>query len=128
MDSNAVVGLIKREIAGRDAQGNYVYSETLTALPGIYAPGGTTELLNGQDIVTALPEVYLPTGTDVTAIDVVIPQLVVDSSGVPVLDGQGNGQGERYEVNGKPSAWPPNPFSGWQPDISVVVPLKRVTG
>jgi hypothetical protein len=54
--------------------------------------------------------VYLLTGTDVAAIDSVTVG------------------GLAYEVSGDPSSWPPNPFSGWQPDYSVEVRLRRVTG
>ena len=127
-DSNTVAALIRRTKNGRDRYNQDQYSETATTFAAIYAPGGSSEQVNGQDTVTIQPTVYAPTGTDVSAIDAVIPQVVVDDNGDPVLDEDGLPQGDRYEVDGQATVWPPNPFGGFQSDYSVEIRLKRSTG
>jgi hypothetical protein len=72
-----------------------------------YDPGGSTELVQGQDIVVTQPTVYLPAGSTVGPID----QVTV--------------RGTRYEVDGSPNDWR-NPFTGVA--VGVVVKLKAVTG
>lgn len=97
---------------GRDGDGNSTYTPTSQDVPGcMFAPGGSTELVQGQDQVTDQPTIYAPTGTNVGAPDSVI------------VPGFGT-----YEVDGLPQAWPPHPRTGWQPSNSVVVKLKRVSG
>jgi hypothetical protein len=97
---------------GKDDLGNDTYSPTTQSVPGcMFAPGGSTEDVQGRDQVTDQPTVYAPTGTAVGAPDSVI---------VP-------GYGE-YKVDGKPAAWPAHPRTGWQPSNSVVIKLKAVTG
>lgn len=127
--ANTLAALVRRTISGRDGYGKDVYTETVTTTPGIYSPTGTSEsTVGGQDQVTDFPLLSLPTGTDVSAIDAVIPQVVVDASGGPVLDGDGQVQGVRFEVDGDPQVWPPNPWSGWQSAFSVDLRLRRVAG
>lgn len=127
--ANTVAALVRRTASGRDEFGNHsTFTEAITTMPAIYAPGASVETADGGDTVVTQPTVYLPTGADVSAIDAVIPHVIVDGSGDPVLDGDGRAQGDRYEVDGQPNAWPPNPFSGWQPPFSIEVHLKRVTG
>lgn len=104
------VTLVGRAKSGTDTLGNDVFAETSTDSPGIFAPGGSTEQLQGQDVVTDQPAVFLPTGTSVAVIDAVVVG------------------GQRFEVDGEPNIWPPNPFTGWQPEYSVQVKLRRVTG
>jgi hypothetical protein len=99
-----------RTVSGQDSFGNDTYIVTTETVDGIYAPGASAEQVQGQETVTTQPTVYLRTGTDVSAVDA-----------VTIF-------GQTYEVDGEPSAWPPNPFTGWQPEFSVVVPLRRVTG
>lgn len=128
MNGNTTVALIARAISGEDAFGNDIYAEIVSACRGVFAPGSSSELIQGQDTVIDKPTVYLPTGTDVSAVDAVIPQAVTDSTGALILDGTGKPQGVRYNVDGSPDAWPPSPFSGWVADFSVVVVLEKVTG
>lgn len=99
-----------RTVSGQDAFGNDVYSVTEETTDGIFAPGGSVEQVQGQDVVITQPTVYLRTGTSVAAVDAVT---------VGGLD---------YEVSGEPAAWPPNPFTGRQPEFSVEVRLRRTTG
>lgn len=103
------VTLNKRVKSGEDAYGNDVFVSTPTTVAGVFAPGGSSEQVQGQDVVVTQPTVYLLTGTDVDAVD----SLTV--------------AGRSYEVDGDPSAWPPNPFTGWQPEYSVEVRLRRVS-
>lgn len=104
------VTLNKRVKSGTDSYGNDVFTSVPATVAGVFAPGGSSEQVQGQDLLTTQPTVYLLTGTNVAAIDSVT---------VGGLD---------YEVDGDARSWPSNPFSGWQPDYSVEVRLKRVTG
>jgi hypothetical protein len=107
-----VTFLTKGEPTGKDGYGNDTYTPTPTVVPGcVFAPGGSTESVQGQDRVIDQPTVYAPTGTPATAYD----QATVPGYGT-------------CDVDGKPGAWPPNPFTGWQPPNSVVIKLKAVTG
>jgi hypothetical protein len=128
VNTNTVAALISKTRSGADAYGQDVFTESYTVMPALFSPGGSTETVFGQDQVVTSPTLYLPTGTPVQAIDAAIPQVLVDSAGAPVLDGSGHPQGVRYDVDGLPSAWPANPFTGWQPALSVVVRLKGATG
>jgi hypothetical protein len=101
------VSLVKRVKSGTDAYGNDVYTETATSVAGAYAPAGSTEQLQGQDVVTTQPTVFLPPGTSVAAVD------AIDVAG------------QRFEVDGVPNVWG-NALTGWQPGVEVR--LKRVTG
>ncbi|MGZ6806389.1 MAG: hypothetical protein ACXVGG_07115 [Mycobacteriaceae bacterium] len=99
------VTLVKRVKSGQDAFGNDVYSTTTVAVSGAFAPGGSSEQLQGQDVVITQPTVYLPAGTDVSAVD------AIDVAG------------QRFEVDGSPNDWQ-NPFTGWRPGVEVK--LRRV--
>lgn len=103
------VVLVSRTVTGQDPLGNDLYASTEVTVDGIFAPGGSTELVQGQDLVIDQPTVYLPTGTSAAAVDAV------------------RVYGDTYEIDGTPRAWPPNPFTGWLPDFSVEVRLRRVS-
>lgn len=104
------VTLITRTVTGRDADGNDVYGETSLSVPAVFAPGGSSELVQGQDTVIYKPTVYLPAGTDVTAVD------ALEIGGQP------------FEVDGQPQDWSAGSPTGWVPDFPIVVQLERVTG
>jgi hypothetical protein len=104
------VTLKRRTVSGQDALGNDVFTTVDVSLAGVFAPGGSLEQLQGQDVVTDQPSVFLPTGTAVDAVDAVAVN------------------GLLYEVDGEPNVWPPHPFTGWQPEYSVEVKLRKVTG
>lgn len=104
------VTLKRRTVSGQDPLGNDVFTTVDVAVAGVFAPRGSIEQLQGQDIITTQPVVYLPTGTDVDAVDAVTVN------------------GSLYEVDGEPNVWPPHPLTGWQPEYSVEVRLRRVTG
>lgn len=120
--------LVSRTVTGQDSMGSDTYGETVTMTAGVFAPGGSAESVAGQDQVTTQPTEYLPADVSPTAYDYLVPDVLVDGSGAPVLDGNGQVQGTRYEVDGDPEVWPASPFSGWRPDLPVVVRLRRVTG
>lgn len=126
--SNTTAALITRTPSGTDDYGQVTYTETYTVLPGIFWPAGSSESTQGQDQVRWQNTLCVPTGTDVSAVDAVIPQVILDGQGEPVLDDDDHPQGDRFEVAGEPAAWPANPFSGWQPPFSVVLQLNRETG
>lgn len=90
-----------------DAFGNDTWAEVAVTVPGIFVPGGSTEQIQGQDLLVTQPTVYLPAGTDVGYLDAVIVA------------------GDRYDVDGSPNAYV-NPFTGWAPGIEVR--LRRATG
>lgn len=126
---NTVAAVVRRTQTGTDAYNIPVYGETFTVInPALYWPGGSSESLNQQDQVQWHDTLCLPAGTDVAAIDAVIPQVTVAADGAPVLDSDGNPQGDRYEITGQPAVWPANPFSGERADFPIVLQLTRVTG
>ena len=94
--------------SGKDSHGVITYQDIDLDIPGCgFNPGGSVELVQGQDLVTSQPEVYAPAGTEVGPVDAVTVN------------------GTRYNVDGIPNAYQ-SPFSGWQ--TPVVVKLKAVTG
>ena len=99
---------VQRTVTGKDALGNDVYGDVQTPIDGcVVYPRGSTELVQGQDLVTDGLTVLLPSGTAVTATD----RAIVD--------------GVTYEVDGQPSVWS-NPWASVAD--SVQVQLKVVTG
>lgn len=126
--ANTTAALITRTKSGTDPYGNDVVTETFTVLQGVFWPAGSSESRQGGDQVRWHDTLCLPDGTDVSAIDAAIPQVVVDASGNPVLDGNGNPQGDRFEVTGQPTVWPAHPRTRWRPAFPVVLELDRVTG
>jgi hypothetical protein len=97
-----------RAVTGQDAHGGDIYTDTDTTVPNCgFDPGGSQELVQGQDIVTSQPTVYAPAGTVIGPVDAVTVN------------------GTRYDVDGSPNAYV-HPFSGWQ--TPVVVKLKGVSG
>ena len=106
------VTLLTRSAGDVDSYGNDVLTATQSVVNGVVAPGGSTETLTGGDQVVTQPTAYLPAGVDVTAIDAL------------------TANGVTYEVDGDVQDWTssPNPFTGWLPELPVVVRLKRVTG
>jgi hypothetical protein len=104
------VVLSSRVKSGTDAYGNDVYTPTDSTVDGIFAPGGSVEQLQGQDIVTDPAD-----------------RVSADRDQRGRVDAVTVG-GQRFEVDGAPNVWPPNPFTGWLPEFSVEVKLRRVTG
>lgn len=92
----------------RDGDGNDIPSFTdIPVDKGAFDPGGSTELVQGQDIVSAQPRWFPPAGVVVAPVD----QVTI--------------RGVRYEVDGQPADFL-NPFTGWHPGM--VVNLKAVSG
>jgi hypothetical protein len=110
------VTLLRQTVTGRDSLGNDVTTATEIQVPdSIYAPEGSTELIQGQDTVIDNPTVYLG---------------LVDSTGTAVTpqatDKVRRSNGDVYDVDGRPQIYPPNPFTGEQ--VRPVLRLERVTG
>jgi hypothetical protein len=102
------ITLINRSVTGVSPLGNDALGTAVTTVVlGGFAPGGSTELVQGQDQIITQPTVYLPAGTNVTAID----RIVV--------------AGQTFEVDGSPNPYC-NPFTGWRTPVEVK--LKVVTG
>lgn len=102
-----VTVITRAKTGARDSDGNYIYAETSAVVTGAFAPGGSTELVQGQDTVISQDTVYLPAGTTVAATD----QIQIGS--------------RRWLVDGSPNDWA-NPFTGWT--AGVEVKLQQVNG
>jgi hypothetical protein len=95
------VTLVKRTLAGQDANGNDVYTEKNIQVPNtVFVPSGASENLIFADQTNTTEVFYVPWGTDVNALDAIIFQ------------------GDEYEVQGIPSQWV-SPFSGRPSPIRV---------
>lgn len=101
------VTILRRTAAGTDAYGNTVLTAVPQTVIGAFDPGGSTELVQGQDMVVSQPTVYLPAGTVVGATDALVVA------------------GVTYEVDGAPRPWR-SPFTGVP--FGVAVKVKAVTG
>jgi hypothetical protein len=119
------IAVARRTVTGRDALNNDVYGEVATVVLGAFAPGPSSEVVQGQDTVVTQPTVYLPTGTAVDAVDVIVVDPVLDTSGAATYDARGRVVGDRYSVDGTPLTWS-SPFSSWAPGVEVR--LRKVTG
>lgn len=125
MSGNTTAALIQRTASSRDEYGVVVYTESATLSPAIFWPAGSFENHQAQDQITWHDTLCLPDGTDVTAIDAVIPEVLLDSDGQPILDENDEMQGDRFEIEGQPTVWPASPMSGWRADFPVVLELQR---
>jgi hypothetical protein len=99
--------ILTQTVTGQDAYGNDVYTPTEVQVTGAFAPGGTTELIQGEDVVISNPTFYLSDGEPVPA--------ATDSMRI---------RGVVYLVDGKPRVYH-NPFTGEEP--GAVVQLENVT-
>lgn len=106
---NCTASWVQRTVTGLDDDGNDVYTDTVVSRDAVFAPGGSSEQVQGGDLVTTVPTVYLPLPAPA-----VVDRMTVN--------------GVTYDVDGVPQVWGPSPFSTWQPDYPVVVRLKGVTG
>ena len=105
------VTLISRTVTGQDADGNDVFGLVETRVPGsVFAPFGSTELIQGQDTTIANPTIYLGD-----------PAVVPKAS-----DKVRRENGDVYDIDGEPQVFPPNPFTGEV--VGAVLRLERVTG
>jgi len=103
------VTIITRAITGHDADGNDVFGDVSTDIPNsIFAPAGSTEKVQGEDVVTIGATVYLPDGTP-----------------TPKATDRVSARGDLYEIDGDPQVYS-NPFTGDEP--GAVLRLLRVTG
>ena len=100
--------IVTRGVTGQDGDGNDVYGETQTPTLGVFAPEGSTELIQGQETVIVNPTFYLMVGAPVPA---PTDRLMV--------------RGQTFEIDGAPRVYH-NPFTGEEP--GAVLRLERVTG
>lgn len=102
------VTLHSRTVSVRDVDGNDIYASVDSTIDDCgFDPGGSLELVQGQELVTTTPTIYAPSGTVVNPLD----QITV--------------RGQIYDVDGGSNDWR-SPLTGWTP--GVVIKLKRVTG
>lgn len=95
------VTLVKRILAGQDANGNDVYTEKTLQVPNtVFVPSSSSENIVFADQTNTIEQFYVPWGTDVNAYDAIIFQ------------------GIEYEIMGVPSQWV-SPFSGRPSPIRV---------
>lgn len=100
--------IVSRGVTGQDADGNDIYGETQTSTSGVFAPEGSTELIQGQATVIANPTFYLTQGAPIPSAQ---DRLVI--------------RGDSFEIDGQPQSFH-NPFTGAEP--GPVLRLERVTG
>lgn len=96
-----------RDVIGQDGDGNDVYGDVDTATSGAFAPVGSTELIQGEDVTLTHPTLYLS-----------------DGAPVPKATDEVTARGTRYQVDGEPQVFH-NPFTGDEP--GPVVRLLKVT-
>ena len=96
-----------RGVTGQDGDGNDVYGDTDTTTSGVFAPEGSTELIQGEDVTLTHPTLYLE-----------------DGAPVPAATDQVTVRGKRYDIDGEPQVFH-NPFTGYEP--GAVVKLEKVT-
>lgn len=99
--------LIGEAVTGEDGDGNDVTTPTESTVLGAFAPAGSTELVQGEDVVLTNPTLYLETG-----------------SPIPKATDRFRIRGEVYQVDGEPQFFH-NPFTGDEP--GPVVRLSKVT-
>lgn len=102
-----VVTLVTRTKGAPNDFGNDTWTETGRVVLGAFAPGTSTEQVQGKDSLTVQPTLYLGPDVDVSYLDAVI----VD--------------GLKYEVDASPNAYA-HALTGWTPGIEVK--LRRATG
>lgn len=96
-----------RGITGKDGDGNDVYGDTDVTTSGAFAPEGSTELIQGEDVTLTHPTLYLS-----------------DGAPVPAATDEVTVRGTRYQIDGVPQTFH-NPFTGDEP--GAVVRLLKVT-
>ena len=101
--------ILGEAVTGQDGDGNDVTTPSETATFGVFAPEGSTELIQGQDLVIANPTVYLTDGAPIPA---------------PTDKIRRESTGEVFNVDGQPAVYS-NPYTGEQP--GAVLRLERVT-
>lgn len=122
-NTTAAVGTVT--MGGDDGFGNKVPTPTWTLSPAIWWPGGSREVVGGQDQVTWHNTVCLPTGTVVQSTDVIIPVVTTNAAGqVRYAEDGTTPLGDQFEVDGQPTEWPAN-SAGWRHPFSTVVNLTR---
>lgn len=99
--------ILTETVTSQDSDGNDVRTATEVATRGAFAPEGSTELIQGENIVLTHPTVYLE-----------------DGAPVPTAADKMRVRGLLYDVDGEPSVFL-NPFTGTQP--GPVVRLLKVT-
>lgn len=103
------VDVLDRVVTGQDDFGKDVYTTTETTIPNCaFAPQGSLERVQGQNLITTTPTVYLP-----------------DGATVPSATARVRVRGRLYDIDGEPQVFV-NPFSGSTP--GAVLRLKAVTG
>lgn len=110
------VVLLREEVTGRDGDGNEITAPVEVEVPNsVYAPSGSSEIVQGRDTVITNPTVYLG---------------LVDAAGQPVTpkatDKLRRANGDVYDLDGDPQVFPPNPFAG--DVVGPVLRLEKVSG
>lgn len=96
-----------RGVTGQDSDGNDVYGDTDVDTTGAFAPEGSTELIQGEDVTLTHPTLYLS-----------------DGAPVPKATDEVTVRGTRYQIDGVPQVFH-NPFTGNEP--GPVIRLLKVT-
>lgn len=102
--------VLSSAVTGQDSYGDDVRTDTSTTTTGVFAPEGSTEVVQGRDLVINNPTVYL-------SADAVTPA-ATDRI-------RRESTGEVFNIDGQPAVYI-NPFTGERP--GAVLRLERVTG
>lgn len=103
------VTIITNTVTGQDGYGKDIYASTEVTVDGCaFAPAGSLERVQGQNLLTTSPTIYLPTG-----------------AAVPAATDRARVRGRLYDIDGEPQVFV-NPYTGNQP--GAVLRLKAVTG
>jgi hypothetical protein len=100
--------IVTRTVTGQDSDGNDVYTPVETATSGAFAPAGSTELIQGRNLVIEDDTFYLS-----------------DGAPVPRATDQLRVRGVLYAIKGSPEKYH-NPHTGTEPGAELR--LERVTG
>lgn len=99
--------ILTETVTGQDSDGNDVTTSTEVDVLGAFAPAGSTELVQGEDVVVSNPRFYLEDGMP-----------------TPAPTDRMRIRGVVYLVDGKPQEYH-NPLTGEEP--GAVVQLEGVT-
>jgi hypothetical protein len=108
LPNGRTVTVVRRQVGGRDSDGNDVYTDVETDVDGCAVwPASSSELTDARDTAITGLTVLFPPGTALAATD----QVRIDD--------------EPYKVDGEPGTWT-SPLSGYA--AGVQASLVRVTG
>ena len=99
--------ILTETVTGQSGDGNDITTPTEVTVYGAFAPAGSTELIQGQQVVITHDTIYLN-----------------DGQPTPKATDKMRARGEVYDIDAKPDEYQ-NPFTGYKP--GAVIRLLKVT-